>query len=138
MNIDTTGWTPIGRSDNADFYQVEEGLLAVVPFEGTTDDARTARQSVQTQHDYLRPRGRRAGVLVFVDRVVEQDASARAVYRDEPDPAFVACYALVGGTAFGRAVGSIFIGISRPRVPTRMFGTVADAIAWARSMRDRP
>ena len=135
MTIDTTGWTPIGRSDNADFYEVEEGLLAVVPFEGTTDDAKTARQSVQIQHDYLRAHGRRAGVVVFMDRVVEQDASARAVYRDAPDRAFITCYALVGGTAFGRAVGSIFIGISRPKVPTRLFATLDEARAWARSQR---
>ena len=135
MTIDTAGWTAIGRSDNADFYELDEGLLAVVPFEGTTDDANTARQSVQIQHDYLRPRGRRAGVVVFMDRILEQDASARAVYRDAPDPAFITCYALVGGTAFGRAVGSIFIGISRPRVPTRLFATLEEARAWARTQR---
>jgi hypothetical protein len=134
-HVDTAGWTAIGRSDNADFYEVEEGLLAVVPFADTTDDARTARQSVRIQHDYLRARGRRAGVLVFMDRILEQESSARAVYRDAPDPAFIACYALVGGTAFGRAVGSIFIGISRPKVPTRLFGTLAEARAWALEQR---
>ena len=135
MNIDTASWTTIGRSDNADFYQIEEGLLAVVPFDKTTDDAKTARQSVQIQHDYLRARGRRAAVVVFMDRIVEQDAAARAVYRDAPDPAFVACYALVGGTAFGRAVGSIFIGISRPKVPTKLFATLEEARVWALGQR---
>jgi hypothetical protein len=135
--IDTTGWTPIGKSDNADFYEVEEGLLAIVPFEGSSDDEKTAKQSVQIQHEYLRPRGRRAGVIVFMDPLVEQHASARIVYRDGPDPAFVTCYALVGGTVFGRAVGSIFIGLSRPRVPTKLFGSLDDARAWARSQRTR-
>jgi len=137
MTIDTTGWTPIGKSDNADFYEIEEGLLAIVPFEGSGDDEKTARQSVQIQHDFLRPRGRRAGVIVFMDPLVEQHAAARIVYRDAPDPAFVTCYALVGGTAFGRAVGSIFLGLSRPRVPTRLFGTLQDARNWARSQRTR-
>jgi hypothetical protein len=135
--IDTTGWTAIGKSDNADFYEVEEGLLAIVPFEGSSDDEKTAKQSVQIQHDYLRPRGRRAGVIVFMDPLVEQHASARIVYRDGPDPAFVTCYALVGGTVFGRAVGSIFIGLSRPRVPTKLFGSLDDARAWAKSQRTR-
>ena len=135
--IDTTGWTPIGKSDNADFYEVEEGLLAIVPFEGSSDDEKTAKQSVQIQHEYLRPRGRRAGVIVFMDPLVEQHASARIVYRDGPDPAFVTCYALVGGTVFGRAVGSIFIGLSRPRVPTKLFGSLDDARAWAKSQRTR-
>lgn len=137
MTIDTTGWRPIGTSDNAEFYELEEGLLAIVPFEGASDDARTAQQSVRIQLDYLRPRGQRAGVVVFMDPLVAQDAAARVVYRDAPDPAFIACYALVGGTAFGRAVGSIFLGLNRPRVPTRLFGTLGDALAWARGQRRR-
>jgi len=136
VSVDTSGWTAIGRSDNADFYQIEDGLLAVVPFDGCVDDAATARQSVQMQHDHLQATGRRAAVLVFMDRVVEQNSSARAVYRDMPDPALVIAYALIGGTAFGRAVASIFIGISPPRVPTKMFGSFEDAVAWARGRRD--
>lgn len=137
MTIDTTGWTVIGKSDNADFYEIEEGLLAIVPFEGSSDDGTTAAQSVRIQLDYLRPRGARASVIVFMDPLVEQHASARVVYRDAPDPAFITCYALVGGTAFGRAVGSIFLGLSPPRVPTRLFGSLEDALAWARSQRHR-
>jgi hypothetical protein len=137
VNVDTAGWTPIGTSDNADFYELESGVLAVVPHDGCTDDAHTAQQSVQIQLDYLRPHGRRAAIVVFMDRVIEQTASARVVYRDAPDPAFIACYALVGGTAFGRAVGSIFIGISRPKVPTRLFATLDEALAWARTQTSR-
>ena len=108
--------------------------LAVVPFEGTTDDAATARESVAAQLQYLRARGQRAGIIVMMDRVVEQDGGARAVYRDQPDPAFQACFALVGSTAFGRAVASIFIGINPPRVPTRLFATLEEALAWVRTI----
>jgi hypothetical protein len=130
--IDTTRWTKFGTSDNADFYEVEPGVLAVVPFEGTEDNAETARQSVTTQLEYLRARGKRAGVVVFMDPVLEQHAGARSVYRDLPDPAFQVCFALVGSSAFGRAVGSVFLGLSRPRVPTRMFGSFEEAAAWIR------
>lgn len=137
MIPDTSGWTRIGRSDNADFYEVSPQALAVVPFDKTFDNAQTARQSVAIQLDYLRPRGRRAGVVVFVDPILEQDAGARTVYRELPDPAFLACFALVGSTPFGRAVGSVFLGLSRPRVPTRMFGTLEEALGWIRTMAPR-
>lgn len=130
--IDTSGWTKIGSSGNADFYEVEPHILAVVPFEGTDDTTETATESVTIQLNYLRPRGVRAGIIVFMDPVAEQDAGARAVYRDLPDPTFQACFALVGSTMFGRAVGSVFLGLSRPTVPTKMFGTVPEAIAWIR------
>jgi hypothetical protein len=132
MTPDTSAWTPIGRSSNADFFEVEPGVLAVVPFDGITDNATTAAESIRVQLEYLRPKGLRAGVLVFMDRVAQQDSGARTVYREAPDPAFQACFALVGSTIFGRAVGSVFIGLHPPRVPTRMFGTLEEAVAWIR------
>ncbi len=135
MPVDTSRWTPIGRSDNAEFFEIDPHVLAVVPREGAVDDAETARQSVAIQLHHLKTHGRRAGTVVFIDPVIEQDAGARAVYRDLPDPAFQLCFAIVGGTPFGRAVGSVFLGLSRPRVPTRMFGTLEEAIAWIGTLR---
>jgi hypothetical protein len=136
--IDTGGWTTIGRSTNADFFEVEERVLAVVPFDRCDDNEQTARESIRIQLGYLRERKKRAGVLVFMDRILSQSAAAREVYRVEPDPTFQACFALVGGTVFGRAVGSFFIGIHPPRVPTRMFATVEEALRWARLRVEDP
>jgi len=130
VNIDTSRWVKFGATANADFYEVEQHILAVVPQEGCTDNAETASASVQMQLDFLRTRGRRAGIVVFMDPVLDQDAAARNVYRDMPDPAFQTCFALVGGTPFGRAVGSIFLGLNPPKVPTRLFSTFEEAVAW--------
>ena len=130
--IETAGWKRIGRSSNADFFEVEERVLAVVPFDRCDDNEETAGESIRIQLEYLRPLEKRAGVLVFMDRILTQSAAAREVYRVAPDPAFQACFALVGGTTFGRAVGSFFIGIHPPRVPTRMFATTEEALRWAR------
>jgi hypothetical protein len=133
VTIDTTTWVHIGKSSNADFYEVEPQVLAVVPFDGCSDDETTARESVEMQLDHLRKHKRRAGILVFMDRVMTQTAGARNVYREAPDLAFQACFALVGGTVFGRAVGSIFIGLHPPRVPTRLCADIESALAWARA-----
>ena len=132
VEIDTSSWRKFGESSNAEFFEVEPHVLAVVPFDGCDDNATTASDSIRIQLERLRTRGTRAGVLVFMDRIASQDAGARAVYSQEPDPAFHACFALVGGTMFGRAVGSLFIGLRPPRVPTRMFSTVEEALTWAR------
>jgi hypothetical protein len=131
--IDMQGWTKIGTSANADFYEIEPQILAVVPFEGALDNADTAKESVRIQLAHMRSTGRRAGVIVFMDRVVQQDSGARTVYRNAPDPAFQVCFALIGGTPFGRAVASIFLGLSPPKVPTRMFSTFDEAAAWVRT-----
>ncbi len=137
MSLDVDGWTKIGTSSNADFYEIEPQILAVVPFDGTTDDAASARQSVAIQLEHLRKTGRRAGIVVFMDRVVQQDSGARTVYRELPDPALQLCFALIGGTPFGRAASSIFIGLSPPKVPTRMFGSLDEALAWVRTRISR-
>jgi hypothetical protein len=129
---DRSTWTSIGRSDNADFFEVEPGVLAVVPFDGASDTTDTATESVRIQLEHLRTVGRRAGVMVFMDRILSQTSGARDVYRDAPDPTFQTCFALVGSTVFGRAVASIFMGLHPPRVPTRMFGSFEEALAWIR------
>lgn len=136
--IESTGWLRIGQSTNADFFEVEERVLAVVPFDRCDDNEATARESIRIQLEYLRGRKKRAGILVFMDRILTQSAAAREVYRVEPDPGFQTCFALVGGTTFGRAVGSFFIGIHPPRVPTRMFATMEQALGWARTTVEGP
>jgi hypothetical protein len=130
--IDISRWTKFATTSNADFYEIEPHVLAVVPFDGTTDNATTAAESVAAQLQYLQPRGQRAGVIVMMDRLARQDGGARAVYHDQPNPAFQVCFALVGSTPFGRAVASIFIGLNPPRVPTRFFATMEEALAWVK------
>ena len=134
MKIDTSSWTRIGATDNADFYEIEDGILAVVPFDGARDNEETARQSVELQLDYIIRTGRPAGVIVFADRVADQDPGARRVYRDLPDPTRQLGYALVYRTTFGRAVSSIFLKLSPPPCPTRLFSSIEEAKAWLRSL----
>lgn len=133
MPVDTKNWTKFGQTPNADFYQIDDDTLAVVPFDGCTDDETTAIASVETQLKFLRANNKKAACIIFMDGVVQQTAGARTVYRELPDPEYQVCYALVGGTAFGRAVGSVFLGLSKPRVPTQMFGTLEQALVWCHS-----
>ena len=130
MNIDTENWHKFGETANATFFEIEPHVLAIVPVEGCTDNETTARASIETQLAYLRSRGRKAGVIIFMDPIAEQTAEARAVYREAPDPVYHACFALVGGTFFGRAVGSVFLGLSKPQVATAMFGSFEEALEW--------
>lgn len=131
---DVTNWQHLGATANADMYEVEPGVLAVVPHEGSADTAETARQSVEFQHRHWVDQGRPGGALVFVDRIRDQDAGARRVYSSLPDPARVTGFALVGGTVFGRAVASVFLGLNPPAAPTRLFHDLDAALAWLREL----
>ncbi len=130
MSIDLKNWTKFAQTDNADFYQVDESILAVVPHEGCTDDDVTAKASIDTQLAYLRAQNKKAGVVIFVDGIAQQTAGARHVYRDMVDSDHQVCFVLVGGTVFGRAVGSIFLGLAKPCIPTKMFTSPEQAVDW--------
>ena len=132
ITIDPSVWTAIGRSSNAEFFEIEPGVLAVIPFDGATDTADSALESIKIQLSHLRTTGRRAGTLVFMDRIAEQNAAAREVYHSAPDPTLQTGFALVSSSFFGQAVSSVFLGLHPPRVPTRMFGTFEEALAWIR------
>ena len=130
MRVEMKDWTKFGETANASFYQIDECTLAVVPVDGCTDDEQTAAASIDLQRTYLVSKGFRAGSVIFMDGIAQQTSGARTVYRELPDPECQVCFALVGGSVFGRLVGSVFLGLSKPRVPTQLFATPDQAIAW--------
>jgi hypothetical protein len=137
VSPDVSRWRRLGSTDNADMYEVEPGILAVVPHEACVDTAETARQSVEFQHHHWAKAGRGGGAVIFMDRLRDQHAGAREVYGSLPDARTVTGFALVGGTVFGRAVGSVFLGLNPPTAPTKMFGDLDGALAWLREVNRR-
>ena len=132
--IDTTGWTPIGETANCLYFEIEPQVIAAVPHHGSSDNGATARQNVEFQLDYLRAHGGRGVVIVFFDQMTGQDSEARRMYSQLPDLSVMLGTALVGGTMLGRAIGTFFLGVARPRVPVQLFSAVAEALPWARSL----
>jgi hypothetical protein len=134
---DLSRWRSLGSTDNADMYEVEPGILAVVPHEASFDTAETARQSVEFQHRHWAAAKRSGGAVIFMDRIRDQNVEARRVYGSLPNKKAVTGFALVGGTVFGRAVASVFVGLNRPAAPTKLFGDFEAALAWLREMNRR-
>lgn len=130
---DTSSWTHVGDAGNSRYYAVAEGILAAVPREGSVDDLSTARANATFQNDYFRQRGPGV-VLIFFDRMSSQDKDARRVYQSVPDPALMLASALIGGSLLSRAMGSFFLGLSKPKIPVKMFASLDDALPWARKI----
>ena len=126
-SVDRIRWHLLGKTSNADFYEVEPDLVAVVPFENSKDDEGTARESLAFQDAHWRAVGRRGAAVIFMDPVLEQDGGARAVYANETQNALTTCYALVGETIYAYATSTVFTGLARPAVPTQVFRSFADA-----------
>ena len=66
--------------------------------------------------------------------MASQDKEARRVYQSEPEPALMLGSALVGGSLLSRAMGSFFLGLSRPKIPVKMFATLDEAMVWAKKI----
>jgi hypothetical protein len=133
IEIPTAKWKLLGDSANAKNYEIEPHVMAAVPNPGSSDDLATARDNVAFQNKLLKEWGGGV-VLVFFDPLVSQDKDARRVYQTECEqPHYRAC-ALIGGTLLSRAIMSFFVGVTKPRVPIKLFGNMADALEWAREI----
>lgn len=125
----------IGRTVNTDYFLVTDDVMVVMPRRGTQDDGQSARANVCFQLDYARALGRKIGVVVVLTNLLSQDAAARKVYAEEMDPELVFGAALVVSNPLSRAIGSFFLGFTKPKFPTRLFETVDAAVAWLEGCR---
>jgi hypothetical protein len=132
--IPVAEWKHLGSSSNAEFYAIEPDILGVVPIYGCTDDQKTARESLAFQDEHWRKVGHRGAAVIFMDRVLVQDGGARAVYQDESHAMMTTCFALVGETFFGKVTASVFTGLTKPGLPTRVFRSLAEARPWITEM----
>ncbi len=131
-------YTEIGKTTNAVIYiaDADPDILIIVPEAGTMDTARDAREMVAHLYDYARSLGRPCGSVVIMANMLSQEPEARRAYQ-EIDPTLYYGAGLVVENALSRALGSFFVGLSRPAVPTRLFETVENAIEWLKTMRPR-
>jgi len=72
--------------------------------------------------------GRRSPLLVDLHDVSSQDRATRAEWARRND--LQSAVALIVGTPLSRMMGNLFINMSRPSTPTRLFDDETSALAW--------
>lgn len=130
MQIDTSGWTPIGETLNCRMFEVKRRVVAAVPHPGAIDTLQSARINSKFLMDYFKSRGVRGTVIVFLDNYADLDNEARHVYQADADETFISGTCLVGGSLLSRAISSFFLGLTRPKIRVKMVKNVEEAIAW--------
>lgn len=129
--VDTTGWPLVGSTSNTQYFRYSDRILVALPLPGVMDTRATALENRDFQRSWFEQSGTPGTVVVFFDRMKGQDSDARKVYASGVDRRWLAGSALVGGSMLGRAMASFFLGLTRPTVPTKMFGTLEEAVRWA-------
>jgi len=74
--------------------------------------------------------GRQSPLLVDARDVGPQDRAARNEFARRGD--LVSAVALIVGSPLSRMLGNLFLGVSKPMAPTRLFDDEAAAVGWLR------
>ena len=135
---DFSRYKEVGHTTNTAIYIAESDpdIIIIVPREGTMDTAEDAHENVEYYHEYARNHGKMIGSVVIMTNMLGQEPEARRAYT-EIDPKLVYAGGLVVENALSRALGSFFVGLTRPVVPTKLFDSVESAIEWVKSMRPK-
>ena len=128
-------WTPLGETYNTRYYLAAPDIAIVVPQTGLKDDAASARANIEFQINWAQKTGTRCGVVVCLFHLLSQDSEARRIYARGMEPKTFYAAALIVANPISRAIGSFFIGLTKPGVPTQLFGTIDEGIAWCERQR---
>ena len=113
------------------FWVDDEGFLRGECFEGAEETLADAEEQLREQRAHAG--GERRPFLMNIARVRSLSRDARNAFANSDDAyALFSCAALVVGSPLSRAVGNFFIGLNKPRMPTRLFTSEAEGLAWLR------
>jgi len=131
-------WKPLGRTFNTHYFLLADDVMIVLPDKGLQDDGASARVNMDYQTAYARLVNKPCCVIVVIDSLTSQDSEARRIYAAGMQPSMFYAVALIVTNPLARAIGSFFLGLTRPPVPTRLFESVEDAAAWVATQRPAP
>jgi len=112
---------------------MEPSVLVNWPDDGAIETVETAQETVRVVHRAIRANYTRAALIVLLDPITSMDGASRRVYADG-DAGLVNGVALVVSSLLSRAIGSFFMGITKPRTPVTMVASLDEARAWCREM----
>ena len=125
----------IGNTFNTEYFACSDDILVVNPNPGYKDNVEAARSNMEWQQVFARNLERKCGLVVVLNNLLSQDAESRKVYSDGMLPELFYGSALVVSNPLSRAIGSFFIGLSKPVIPLTLVGSIEDGIAWLETIK---
>ena len=134
---DFSQYQSVGTDGNSDYYAVDPDILLIIPKPGMIDTPETARTAVDFQNTYARKLGKKCSTLIIFTNLLSQDAETRRIYTENAGNGLYYANALVVSNPLSRALGSFFIGLSKPQTPLKLFDTVERGVEWLRTVRPK-
>ena len=138
MVSDFSPYRHIGTVAGSDYYTVDPDIVLLVPQTTMVDTPETAQANADFLTAYARKLGKKCATLVIMSNILSQDAETRRIYRELGENGHFFGVALIVDSPLSRALGSFFIGLSKPKIPIKLFDTIERSIEWIRSVRPKP
>jgi hypothetical protein len=129
-------WKSVGRTSNTSYYLAEPDILIILPDEGLKDNAASAKENTEFQAAFAQKTGHPLGLVVYMTSLLSQDADARRIYSSMDKSLFTGS-ALVVSNPLARAIGSFFLGLTRPEFPAKLVESIQDGIIWLGSLNPK-
>ena len=118
------------ETTNARIRLRDDGIVEFRAYNGADDTLETAQENMAVFNRLL---GERAPgpILVFIAGIKSQSRDARA-FLSKSDESLKTCsrVALVVDSPLSRALGNVFIGLSKSRSPLKLFNSEQEAVLW--------
>jgi hypothetical protein len=129
-------WKSVGRTSNTSYYLAGPDILIIIPDAGLKDNAASARENTEFQIAYAQKTGRPLGLVVYMTSLLSQDADARKIYSSMDRSLFTGS-ALVVSNPLARAIGSFFLGLTKPTFPAKLVESIQDGVIWLQSLNPK-
>ena len=106
----------------------EDGIVRII---WIPDAEVTLADAQETMAAYLRVgKGKRRPLLVDTKTMKSLAREARHYYASEEAARVASAVAVIVGTPVSRVLGNFYLGLSNPRLPSRLFSLEDEALEW--------
>ena len=106
----------------------EDGIARVIHVPGAKV---TLKDAQETMAAYLKVnKGRKLPLFVDTKTMRSLAREARHYYAGEEAAKVASAVAIIVGTPVSRVLGNFYIGLSNPHLPSRLFSSENEALAW--------
>jgi hypothetical protein len=113
----------------------EAGILRGECFEGAEETLEDAKEQIVVQRKMLD--GKPLPFLMDIRRVRSLSRESRAYFAGAESAEVFRATALLVASPLSRAIGNFFLGLNRAQMPTRLFTSEDEALAWLRGFQSK-
>jgi len=112
----------------------DDGIVQIAPFPNAYDMLEDAQANVAA--GFKAGREQRHPLLVDIRPIKGIDREARAYYSGGSTAQMISAMALLVESPLSRILANFFIGLNKMPVPTRLFTSEAEAVAWLKGFSE--